>query len=193
ADRRPYTAVMSHPSTKPAVMPEVSSDVVNPGSAVSDHIVVSGLGQTQAAVQIQLYGPFATIAAINCSGKPYWQGRVTAQGDGELRSPSVRITSAGFYTFRETLVGRDNVLGTTTTCAETTETSLGAPAIITGRGEHTHTIAVATHTPDEPVRITVASLGIDAPVLPAVIDLKQGVLAVPADIDKTGWWADGPI
>jgi len=178
-------------SAKPTVVTEVSSDVVKPGSTVSDRIVVSGLGQTEAAVQIQLFGPFATKAAINCSGKPYWQGRVTAQGDGELRSPAVRITSAGFYTFHETLVERDNVLGTTTTCAETTETSLGAPAIITGRGEHTHTIAVATHTPDDPVRITIASLGINAPVLPAVIDLKQGVLAVPADIHETGWWADG--
>src|SRR5262249_61150793 len=154
---------------------------------------VSGRRQMQAAVQIRLSGPFATKAAINCSGKPYWQTRVTAQGDGELHSPGVRVTSAGFYTFRETLVGRDNVVSTTTACAETAETSLGAPAIITGRGEHTHTIAVATHTPDEPVRIKFASLGIDAPVLPAVIDLKQGVLAVPADIDKTGWWADGPI
>ena len=35
------------------------------------------------------------------------------------------------------------------------------------------------------------SLGIDAPVLPATIDLKQGVLAVPADIHEAGWWADG--
>ena len=33
------------------------------------------------------YGPFASRAAIRCTGKPYWQGRVTAQGDGELRSP----------------------------------------------------------------------------------------------------------
>src|SRR5262249_53109492 len=65
------------------------------------------------------------------------------------------------------------------------------PAIITGRGDHTHTIAVAAHTPDEPVRITITSLGINAPVIPAVIDLKQGVLAVPADIHETGWWADG--
>jgi hypothetical protein len=178
-------------SAKPTVTTQVSEDVVRPGSAVSDRILVSGLGETEAAVQVRLYGPFATRAAISCSGKPYWEGRVTAQGDGELRSPAVRVESAGFYTFHETLVGRDNVAGATTTCADTTETTLGAPAIITGRGDHTHTIAVVTHTPDAPVRIAIAALGIDAPVLSAVIDLKQGVLAVPADIHKTGWWVDG--
>jgi hypothetical protein len=178
-------------AAKPVVTTEVSADVVRPGSAISDRILVSGLGQTQAAVQVRLYGPFATRAAISCSGTPYWEGRVTALGDGEIRSPAVRITTAGFYTFHETLVGRDNVPETTTACADTAETSLGAPAIITGRGDHTHTIAVETQTPDAPVRITIASLGIDAPVLPAVIDLKQGVLAVPADIHKTGWWVDG--
>jgi hypothetical protein len=185
------TAETTLVTARPALTTGVSEDVVRPGSAVYDRIVVSGLGQSQAAVQIQLYGPFATTAAISCSGKPYWQGRVTAQGDGEIRSPAVRITSAGFYTFHETLVGRANVSGATTTCAEKAETSLGAPAIITGRGDHTHTIVVATHAPDEPVRITIASLGVDAPVVPAAIDLAQGVLAVPADIHKTGWWADG--
>jgi sortase (surface protein transpeptidase) len=88
-------------------------------------------------------------------------------------------------------VARENVVGTTTTCGETPETSLGAPAIITGRGDHTHTIAVVTHTPDAPVRIAIASLGVDAPIAPAVIDLNQGVLAVPANIHEAGWWTDG--
>jgi hypothetical protein len=185
------TAETTLVSAKPTVTTVVSDDVVRPGSAVSDRIIVSGLGHTQAAVEVQLFGPFATRAAISCSGKPYWQGRVTAQGDGELRSPPVRVESAGFYSFHETLVGRDNVAGATTTCADTPETSLAAPAIITGRGDHTHTIAVVTDTPDAPVRIAIASLGIDAPVVPAGIDLKQGVLAVPADIHKTGWWVDG--
>ena len=46
---------------------------------------------------MQLFGPFATIAAISCSGKPYSQTVVTAHGDGTLHSPPVKITSAGFY------------------------------------------------------------------------------------------------
>ncbi len=34
------------------------------------------------------------------------------------------------------------------------------------------------------------SLRIDAPVVASAIDVKQGVLGVPADIQKTGWWSD---
>jgi hypothetical protein len=178
-------------SAAPTVTTLVSDDVVSPGSALSDRIFVSGLGQTQAAVQVQLYGPFATRAAITCTGTPYWQGRITALGDGEFHSPPVRVARAGFYTFHETLVARDNVSEVSTECAQTPETSLGAPAIITGRGDHTRTVAVGAQPPDAPVRLTVASLGIDAPVVPAGIDLRQGVLAVPSDIHKTGWWVDG--
>src|SRR5262249_6479666 len=54
------TAETTLVSAKPTVATEVSADVVAPGSAVSDRIIVAGLGQTEAAVQIQLYGPFTT-------------------------------------------------------------------------------------------------------------------------------------
>jgi Sortase domain len=176
---------------RPMVTTLASDDVVRPGSALSDRIIVSGLGKTQAAIEVQLYGPFASIAAIRCTGKPYWQGRVTAQGDGELRSPAVRITRAGFYTFHETLVARRFVAGVSTPCAQTPETSLGAPAIITGRGDHTRVIAADVTTGSRPTRLQIASLGIDAPILASSIDVAHGVLGVPADIHELGWWADG--
>jgi LPXTG-site transpeptidase (sortase) family protein len=169
----------------------VSDDVVRPGSALYDRIIVSGLGKTQAAIDVRLYGPFASLAAITCTGKPYWEGQVFAQGDGELRSPAVRIDQAGFYTFHETLVARKFISSVTTPCGQTVETSLGAPAIITGRGDHTRVIAARAATGPRPTRLQVASLGIDAPVLASGIDLAQGVLGVPADIHELGWWADG--
>ena len=178
-------------ASKPTVTTQVSTDVVRPGSSLSDQIVVSGLGQTEAAIQVQLFGPFATIAAISCSGKPYSQTVVTAHGDGTLHSPPVKIASAGFYTFHETLVGHDNVAQVETECAQTVETSLGAPAIITGRGDHTRLIAVHAARPNAPTHVRIASLGIDAPVAATGIDLKQGVLAVSSDIHRTAWWADG--
>jgi Sortase domain len=176
---------------QPAVTTLVSDDVVRPGSALSDRIIVSGLGKTEAAIDVRLYGPFASLAAIKCTGTPYWQGRVTAQGDGELRSPAVRIKQAGFYTFHETLVARKFVTGVSTTCGQTVETSLGAPAIITGRGDHTRVIAAGAATGSRPTRLRIASLGIDAPIVASSIDLAQGVLGVPADIHELGWWADG--
>ena len=178
-------------ASKPTVTTQVSTDVVRPGSSLSDQIVVSGLGQTEAAIQVQLFGPFATIAAISCSGKPYSQTVVTAHGDGTLHSPPVKIASAGFYTFHETLVGHDNVAQVETECAQTVETSLGAPGIITGRGDHTRLIAVHAARPNAPTHVRIASLGIDAPVAATGIDLKQSVLAVSSDIHRTAWWADG--
>jgi hypothetical protein len=140
---------------------------------------------------VQLFGPFAAVAAISCSGKPYSQTVVTAHGDGTLRSPPVKISSAGFYTFHETLVGHDNVAQVETECAQTVETSLGAPAIVTGRGDHTRLIAVRAARPNAPTHVRIASLGIDAPVAATGIDLKQGVLAVSSDIHRTAWRADG--
>jgi hypothetical protein len=176
---------------RPAVTTLVSDDVVRPGSALSDRIIVSGLGQTQAAINVALYGPFASLAAVKCTGKPYSQTVVTAQGDGEIRSPAVRIDKAGFYTFHETLVGRKFVAGVSTRCGQTVETALGAPAIITGRGDHTRVIAARSSAGPRPTRLQIPSLGIDAPVVASVIDIAQGVLGVPADIHKLGWWADG--
>ncbi|HEY4347808.1 MAG TPA: sortase [Gaiellaceae bacterium] len=178
-------------ASQPEVTTLVSDDVVRPGTGLTDHIRVSGLGKTEAAIQVQLYGPFSTREAIRCTGKPYWETRVTAQGDGVLTSPPARIEKAGFYVFHETLVGRPHVSSASTDCADSAETSLGAPAIITGRGDRTHLIATDATTPNAPVRITVSSLGIDAPVVAAGIDVKAGILAVPADIHKTGWWSDG--
>jgi LPXTG-site transpeptidase (sortase) family protein len=89
------------------------------------------------------------------------------------------------------LIGRDNVAEVETECGESTETALGAPAIITGPGDRTHLVSFRAVRRDAPRRVRVASLGIDAPVAPAAIDLKQGVLAVPDDIHETGWWEDG--
>ena len=103
---------------------------------------------------MQLFGPFATSAAISCSGKPYSQTVVTAHGDGTLRSPPVRIDSAGFYTFHETLVGPTNVAQVARPSArETAETSLGAPAIITGRGDHTRSSRSRRLAPDAPAQV----------------------------------------
>ncbi len=178
-------------SGRPVVTTLVSDNVVRPGSALYDRIIVTGLGKTQAAIDVRLYGPFASIAAVTCAGKPYWEGRVTAQGDGELHSPAVRINQAGFYTFHETLVARTFITGVSTACGQTVETSLGAPAIITGRGDRTRVIAAGPVTGSRPTRLRIASLGIDAPVVASGIDVAQGVLGVPSDIHTLGWWADG--
>jgi hypothetical protein len=175
----------------PAVTTVASAEVVFPGATIFDTIDVRGLGRTAAAIDVQLYGPFATRAAMSCTGRPFWQGRVYAKGNGRLRTPSIRVQSAGFYTFRERLVGSPAVAEHTTECALVVETSLARPAIITGRGEVTRYVAAPAADGPTPRRVRIAALGIDAPVFSSGIDVRRGVLGVPPSIARTGWWRDG--
>jgi hypothetical protein len=175
----------------PKVQTVASDDVILPGTALSDRIQVTGLGETAAAIDVQLFGPFATRAAVRCAGTPAWSGRVYAQGDGEVHSPGVRLQKVGFYTFRETLVGTPLVGGVTTPCPLAVETSLVRPEIITGRGDVTRTVRTAARGGATPVRLRLARIGIDAPIGTAGIDIPNGVLGVTANIDRTAWWADG--
>jgi hypothetical protein len=175
----------------PEVTTLVSEQVVLPGAVIFDRIRVSGLGRTEAAIDVELFGPFASRSAITCNGSPFWHGRVFAKGDGELRSPGVRVAKVGFYTFREHLVGSEAVAEARTECAEAAETLLSRPEIITGRGDRTRYVAGPAKGGQTPTRVQVSPLGIDAPVFPSRIDIAKGVLGVPPQIGRTGWWQDG--
>ena len=175
----------------PVVTTIVSGDVVRPGSAIFDRIRVSGIGRTAAGIEVELFGPFATRSAISCSSRTYWHGRVTAKGDGVLRSPAVRVKKAGFYTFRERLIPSPLIPALMTECALAAETSLAAPEIITGRGDRPAFVRATGEGGSTPTRVRLASLGIDAPVSPVGIDVPHDVLAAPSDIHRLGWWKDG--
>ena len=179
-------------SAAPRVSTIASAEVVLPGSPLSDRIRVGGLGESPAAIDVELFGPFASRAAVRCAGRPFWRGRVYATGDGELRSPAVRAARVGFYTFRETVAGTPLVAETTTECPLGIETALVRPEIITGRGDVTRAVPARARTAGaRPTRVRLASVGIDAPVAPAGIDIAHGVLGVTPNIHRTGWWADG--
>ena len=180
---------------KPAVTTVVSDQVVRPGSSISDRIAVTGLGQTPATIEVRLFGPFASRAAMDCDGAPYWKGTVDVTGDGEVDSAKVKLTRAGFYTYRERIVGTASVAATETACGEEIETSLALPLILTGRGDPVVQAATATRaaqtTSAKPTRVRLAARGIDAPVYDVDIDTRSGALAIPKDIDRVGWWRDG--
>ena len=108
---------------------------------------------------------------------------------GVVVSPAVRVGKAGFYSYRERLVDAPNVEGVTTECALEIETALAAPAITTGRGEITREVRGEDVGGQTPTRVR--GPGIDAAVTPVIIDGSTGVLGVPADIRRTGWWRDG--
>ena len=91
------------------------------------------------------------------------------------------------------LVGTDLVAEVETECGLVAETALVRPQIITGRNDVTGSRGYAAADPLTPVRVRIADLGIDAAVSPAGIDVKAGVLDVPAAISRLGWWLDGQL
>ncbi len=175
----------------PVVTTIVADEVVRPGSTLSDRIRVTGLGKTPAQITVELFGPFSSRGAISCTGTPFWRGTVTANGDGEVRSAPVRVPKAGLYTYREEIAGSAVVAGTTTECAQVAETALSAPAINTGRGDRVNYVRALQVPGNAPTRVQIASLGIDAPTAAVGIDLTNGALGVPVDIQRPGWWRDG--
>ena len=175
---------------QPRVTTVVSNDVVRNGSAIYDTINVSGLGKTPVRIGVELFGPFPSRSEISCGGTPYWQGTSYAKGDGELRSPSVRLAKVGFYTYRERVLSSPLVVGTETACALVAETSLAAPAINTGRSKG----GIARQVPapnSAPARVAVGALGINAPVTPAGINVAKGELDAHPNVRRTSWWRDG--
>jgi hypothetical protein len=177
---------------RPVLATRASARLVRPGSRISDRIDVRGLGRTHASVEVELFGPFASRASIRCIYRRLrWHGRIAVSGNGVTRSPEVRVDHAGFYAYRERLIGTPVVAGTTTPCAAETETTLATPQIVTGRGDTAAYAAARKAGADTPVRISIGGLGIDAPIFPSAIDLAAGVLGVPGDIHRVGWWRDG--
>lgn len=187
-ERQETTVVHAHP----ALATRASAQLVRPGARLSDRIQVSGLGRTTAAVEVELFGPFASRASIRCVYRQLrWHGRVAVPGNGDVSSPAVPVARAGFYAYRERLLGTPLVAGTTTACPSASETALAAPQIVTGRGDVAAYAAARPAGARTPVRITIASLRINASVEPSAIDVSHGVLGIPADIQRVGWWRDG--
>jgi Sortase domain len=178
-------------TAQPAVTTIVSNDVVGLGSTLFDRIRVSGLGETRVRIGVELFGPFATRADIGCGGTPYWQGVAYARGDGELRSPSVRLAKVGFYAYRERILPAPHVTQTETECALVAETALAAPAINTGRSRGGGVKQVGSPDRRAPTRVAIASLGIDAPVTPTGINVAKGELDAHPNVGRTSWWRDG--
>jgi hypothetical protein len=164
----------------------VSSEVIVPGATIFDSVRVLGLGRSASRIEVELFGPFATRAAIRCGGNPSWRGTVVAHADGVLRTPPVRLAKVGFYTFRERLAGAE-----ATECADVAETALARPLILTGRGDSVARGRSASADPLAPTRVRLPPRGIDAPVFPVSISVSAGTLAVPPLIHRLGWWMDG--
>jgi Sortase domain len=178
---------------QPTISTVVSTEVARRGAHIFDRIRVEGLGNTRATIEVELFGPFATRSEINCQGRPYWKGSVEVDGDGEVRSPAMKPRKAGFYTYRERLIGTSVVNEFTTECPLAVETALVAPRIIAGGAIAPTHARVPGGRRLTPVRVRLPSVGVNAQIQPVGIDVDRGVLGTPTDIRRAGWWKDGGI
>jgi hypothetical protein len=175
----------------PTLATASSTRVARGGSRIFDRIRVTGLGTTAATIEAELFGPFASRAAIRCAGRPSWTGSVIANGDGAIRLQAPRLARPGFYTHRVRVRGSRYVDEFTTECARPTQTALIAPLIFTGGTDTAGYVAAPTTRGSRPTRVRLASLEIDAAVLGVGIDLNRGALGAPKSIRHAGWWKDG--
>jgi len=111
-------------SIAPNVATQASRQEATIGSTISDRVVVRGLGGLRVRVQAWLYGPFASPAAIRCTGTPFWSGSFVADGDGTYTTPAVRLRQAGYYTYQEAIRGRTGDAAYRSRCGEASETTV---------------------------------------------------------------------
>jgi Sortase domain len=175
---------------RPAVTSLVSRQIVRAGGTIFDRIRVAGLAGSSASIEVELFGPFPSRAAIACTGSPYWRRRMSATA-AEIRTPPVQVTRAGFYTYRQRLVGPASVAGAQTPCGVASETTLSTPQISTGRGDSTADARSMAWGGQIPVWLRISELRINAAIVPEVIDIEKGILGMPANIRRLGWWRDG--
>jgi Sortase domain len=175
---------------RPAVTSLVSSQIVRAGGTIFDRVRVAGLAGSMASIEAELFGPFRSRAAIACTGSPYWRRRMRATA-AEFRTPPVYVTRAGFYTYRQRVVGPASVAGAETPCGVVSETTLSTPQISTGRGDSTADARSMARGDRVPVWLKISELGIRARIVPEVIDTEKGALGMPANIRRLGWWRDG--
>jgi hypothetical protein len=83
---------------KPKVTTAVSVQTTAVGSTVTDKLTVTGLGALAAPVKVDLFGPFATTAAVLCTGTAYATETVATTGDGAYTTQPVTLKQAGYYT-----------------------------------------------------------------------------------------------
>ena len=174
----------------PVVTSLVSRQIVRPGGTIFDRVRVAGLAGSTASIEVELFGPFRSRAEIACTGSPYWQSRMRAT-TAQIRTRPIQIVRAGFYTYRQRLVGPASLSGAQTPCGVPSETTLSTPEISTGRGDSTANARAMARGGRIPVWLRIPGLGIRARIVPEVIDIENGTLGMPTDIRRLGWWRDG--
>lgn len=112
---------------RPAVSTTTSDQLVLPGAAIADQVIVSGLPASYSHDAVAtLYGPYAQPpTSDDCmSADAAGQVRLRVDHNGTSVTPTVTVGEVGYYTWTETLRGDRWTETVTTPCGVAAETTL---------------------------------------------------------------------
>ena len=133
----------------PTLGTTVSSAVVAPGSAITDHVAVAGLGGQQATVNAVAVRAVPDRSRDRLHRHACLDGHVRRATGRQYDTEPVKVSDAGYYTYRESIVASDLVQARHDAVLDTAETTVatGTPQIVTqvsaqesapGRHDHRH-------------------------------------------------------
>ena len=138
----------------------------------------------------RLYGPFTSLAAVNCTAGFRVRQRVFHVHNGLNRTPRVRVGAPGVYTWAVTLRANAANRSVTHRCGQAVETTVVAkqtypsPAVPGGFSGLLSSFDGALRAP-APFRIRMRAIGMRAPVRRERI--SAGEMTLPGDVGEVGW------
>lgn len=146
------TLVVVHPE----ISTEISSQKATIGSSIFDKVKVKGLGSVAVNVRVELWGPYANVSLVKCTGTPLKVQTIAVTGDGTFQTTPVTITAVGVYTYRASIPSGPLNDAFTAPCGESGETVLvTAPpppttTVITTTTRVTTTVTTTVKKPPPP-------------------------------------------
>ncbi|MBD3927248.1 hypothetical protein IEZ26_21680 [Nocardioides cavernae] len=186
------------PDPPPEVLPaeasvrtDTSQRRVAPGEPFHDRILIEGLvGGDGATAVARLYGPFSSRASADCRARFLVREEVLQVDNGRNRSPSVRVSTPGVYTW-QVAIGADAATASPVhrcgLAAETTvvaKPTYAAPDVV---GGFSGTLPGFDRDPrlSPPATIQMPGTGMRATVQPHGI--VGGKMTLPGDVDDVAW------
>ncbi len=96
-------------------------EVVSGGRSTDKVTLTGALPSYRQNVTVRLYGPFRTVAAIDCATKPVFVSTFQANGPGSYTTAAATLTQPGYYQYQEIAPSDANHIGFTTPCNAPTE------------------------------------------------------------------------
>ncbi|MFS3127039.1 sortase domain-bontaining protein [Nocardioides sp. Bht2] len=171
---------------KPTLTTQTSAAVAAPGVRLFDTVRISGFvaghGATGSAT---LYGPFASRAAMACRPATAVKTVGFTPRNGMIRTPKVRITETGYYTWVARTTSDSQNEAASHACGLKSETSLvRKPGYKSPRVDTGYTSAGDHAARSRSVKVTIPGLGVNASV--STVTAPKNVMRIPSNVAALG-------